>query len=167
MVTYSTAITNTVVGNGALGFSGDSGAANLAMLNQPTGIGIDSAGNLYIADSENCRIRKAASGGGTNAITTIAGNGGVSYSGDGGQATKAQLNTPQGVAADSSGNLYIADTSNHAVRKVTAAGVISTLAGTGTRGLHRRRRRGGRRATARSARRRRGFVRERVHCRYR
>jgi uncharacterized protein (TIGR03437 family) len=134
VVTYSTAITNTMVGNGALGFSGDSGAANLAMLNQPTGIGIDSAGNLYIADSENCRIRKAASGGGTNAITTIAGNGGVSYSGDGGQATKAQLNTPQGVAADSSGNLYIADTANHAVRKVTAAGVISTLAGTGTAG---------------------------------
>ena len=134
VVTYSTAITNTVVGNGALGFSGDSGASNLAMLNQPTGIGIDSAGNLYIADSENCRIRKAAAGGGTNAITTVAGNGGVSYSGDGGQATKAQLNTPQGVAADSSGNLYIADTANHAVRKVTAAGVISTLAGTGTAG---------------------------------
>jgi uncharacterized protein (TIGR03437 family) len=134
IVTYSTAIVNTVVGNGALGFSGDGAASNLAMLNQPTGIAIDSAGNLYIADSENCRIRKAAAGGNTSPITTVAGNGGISYSGDGSRATKAQLNTPLGVAVDSSGNLYIADTANHAVRKVTAAGTISTLAGTGTAG---------------------------------
>jgi uncharacterized protein (TIGR03437 family) len=125
---------NTVVGNGSLGFKGDGSAANAAILNQPTGIALDPSGNLYIADSENYRIRKAASGGGSGAISTIAGNGGVSYSGDGGQATKAQLNSPLGVAADSSGNLYIADTANNVVRKVTAAGAISTLAGNGTLG---------------------------------
>jgi uncharacterized protein (TIGR03437 family) len=124
----------TVVGNGSLGFSGDGSAANKAILNQPTGVALDSAGNLYIADSENYRIRKAVTGGGSGAISTIAGNGGVSYSGDGGAAAKAQLNGPLGVAVDSGGNLYIADTANNAVRKVTAAGTISTLAGSGTLG---------------------------------
>ncbi len=124
----------TVVGNGSLGFKGDGAAANAAILNQPTGIALDSSGNLYIADSENFRIREATNHGGANPISTIAGNGGVSYSGDGGQATKAQLNSPLAVAADSSGNLYVADTANNVVRKVTAAGAISTLAGNGAVG---------------------------------
>jgi uncharacterized protein (TIGR03437 family) len=125
----------TVVGNGSLGFSGDGAAANQAILNQPTGIALDPSGNLYIADSENYRIRKAANEGGSGVISTIAGNGGVSYSGDGGQAIKAQLNSPLGVAVDSAGNLYIADTANNVVRKVTAAGAISTLAGNGKSGF--------------------------------
>jgi len=124
----------TVVGNGSLGFSGDGAASNLAILNQPTGIALDPAGNLYIADSENCRIRKAANEGGSGTISTIAGNGGVSYSGDGGQAIKAQLNTPLGVAVDAGGNIFIADNANNVVRKVTAAGAISTLAGNGKTG---------------------------------
>ena len=92
---------------------------------------VDSAGNLYIADSLNCRIRKVASGGN---ISTFAGNGTLSYSGDGSAASQAQLNTPQGVAADSSGNLYIADTLNNVVRKVSPNGTISNFAGNGGAG---------------------------------
>ena len=135
LVLELTAQVTTVAGTGALGFFGDNGPANQAMLNQPTGIAVDSSGNLYIADSQNCRIRKALAGGNANPIATIVGNGVISYSGDGGQATKAQLNTAMGVAVDSSGNLYIADTSNNVVRKVTASGAISTLAGTGSAGF--------------------------------
>jgi uncharacterized protein (TIGR03437 family) len=122
---------NTIVGNGTAGFGGDGAAATSAELNFPTGLAVDSTGNLYIADSLNHRIRKVA---GSN-ISTIAGNGVLSYSGDGGAATNAQLNTPQAVAADASGNIYIADTANNVVRKVTAAGAISTIAGNGTAGF--------------------------------
>jgi len=89
---------------------------------------VDSAGNLYIADSLNCRIRKVASGGN---ISTLAGNGTLSYSGDGSAANKAQLNTPQGVAADAAGNLYLSDTLNNVVRKVSPNGIISNYAGNG------------------------------------
>ena len=122
---------STIAGNGTAGFSGDGSAGANAELNFPTGVAVDSSGNVYIADLLNLRIRKLTSGG---TISTVAGNGKYSYSGDSGQATSAQLNTPQAVAADSSGNLYIADTANNAVRKVTAAGVISTIAGNGTAG---------------------------------
>jgi uncharacterized protein (TIGR03437 family) len=122
---------STIAGNGTAGYSGDGSTGTNAELNFPTGVAVDSSGNVYIADLVNLRIRKLTSGG---TISTVAGNGKYSYSGDGGQATSAQLNTPQAVAADSSGNLYIADTVNNVVRKVTAAGVISTIAGNGTAG---------------------------------
>ncbi len=122
---------STVAGNGTAGFTGDGSTAVNAELNSPTGVAVDSAGNLYIADSLNCRIRKMASGGN---ISTFAGNGTLSYSGDGGAAIQAQLNNPQGVAADSSGNLYVADTLNNVVRKVSPNGTISNFAGNGGAG---------------------------------
>ena len=121
---------NTVVGNGYDTFAGDGSAATNASLNYPTGIALDSSGNMYIADFLNLRIRKVASGN----ITTIAGNGLLSFSGDGGQALSAQMNGPQGVAADGAGNFYVSDTGNNVVRKVAKGGVISTIAGNGTAG---------------------------------
>jgi uncharacterized protein (TIGR03437 family) len=122
---------STIAGNGTAGFTGDGSTGTTAEISFPTGVAVDSSGNVYIADLVNLRIRKLSSGG---TISTVAGNGKFSYSGDSGQATSAQLNTPQATAVDSSGNLYIADTANHVVRKVTAAGVISTIAGNGTAG---------------------------------
>ncbi|HEV2446215.1 MAG TPA: IPT/TIG domain-containing protein, partial [Candidatus Sulfopaludibacter sp.] len=121
---------STIAGNGTLGFAGDGSSATTAMLNLPAGVAVDSSGNVYIADTLNARVRKISG----SSIGTVAGNGGVSYSGDGGPAAKAQLSSPRAVAADSAGNLYIADTFNHAVREVAANGVISTLLGNGTPG---------------------------------
>lgn len=120
----------TAIGNGTLGFAGDNGPANKVEMNGPTGVALDGSGNIYFVDSLNYRIRKLAGGN----VNTVAGNGLVSRSGDGGAATSAQLNTPLGVAIDGSGNLYIADTLNNLVRKVDAKGVITTFAGTGTAG---------------------------------
>ncbi|HJT88176.1 MAG TPA: NHL repeat-containing protein, partial [Bryobacteraceae bacterium] len=116
---------STIVGNGNLGFSGDGAAATSASLNQPTGVAVDGSGNLYIADQWNLRIRKVDSSGN---ITTIAGSGVLSYSGDGGPAANAQLSTPQGGAVDRAGNLYIADSRNGAIRQVSTAGTINTIA---------------------------------------
>jgi len=124
-------IITTVVGTGAAGFSGDGGTATTAQLNNPSGIAIDVAGNLYIADTNNNRIREVLSSG---TIVTLAGNGTKGYSGDGGSATDAQLASPNSVAVDAVGNLYVADMSNHRVRKVAANGTISTTAGNGIRG---------------------------------
>jgi hypothetical protein len=124
-------VISTVAGNGTRGSGGDGGQATLAQLNQPCGVAVDSEGNLYIADTSNNRIRKVTSGG---VISTVAGNGTQGYNGDGGQATLAQLFYPYGVAVDSAGNLYIADMGNSCIRKVTPAGVISTVAGNRTRG---------------------------------
>jgi len=121
----------TVAGNHTAGYAGDGGAATSASLNEPLGVAVDAAGNIYIADSFNSRIRVVAANG---TITTVAGNGFTGRSGDGGAATSATLNRPQGVAVDAAGNLYIADTDNHVVRKVAVDGTISTLAGNGTRG---------------------------------
>jgi sugar lactone lactonase YvrE len=115
----------TAVGNGTAGFLGDGGAATSAELNYPTGIAFDSSGNLYIADHVNHRIRKVDTSGN---ITTIAGNGTLGYLGDSAAATSAELDSPCGVAVDSSGNVYIADTLNHVIRKV-AGGTITTFAG--------------------------------------
>jgi sugar lactone lactonase YvrE len=115
----------TAVGTGTAGFLGDGGAATSAELNYPTGIAFDSSGNLYIADHVNHRIRKVDTSGN---ITTIAGNGTLGYLGDSAAATSAELDSPCGVAVDSSGNVYIADTLNHVIRKV-AGGTITTFAG--------------------------------------
>src|SRR5579864_765183 len=114
----------TVAGNGEQGFFGDGGLATSASLNTPTAVAVDTNGNIYIADSNNNRIRVVANGN----INTFAGNGTAGYSGDGGAATGASLFTPRGVAVDANGVVYIADTNNHVVRKVSA-GTISTIAG--------------------------------------
>ena len=124
-------VITTVAGNGTWGFSGDGGAAISAQLNGTAGVAVDDAGKLYIADWANNRIRRVDSGGG---ITTVAGNGTQGFSGDGGAATGAALNGPVGVAVDGAGNLYIADSNNHRIRKVDSGGVITTVAGNGTAG---------------------------------
>jgi uncharacterized protein (TIGR03437 family) len=123
-------IITTAVGDGIQGFAGDGGPANKVEMNLPTGVAVDSSGNVIFADSLNNRIRKLAGGN----VSTIAGNGQVSRSGDGGTATAAQMYTPLGVAVDAAGNTYIADTANNMVRRVDSKGVISAFAGTGTAG---------------------------------
>ncbi len=127
---------STIAGNGFAapypgGFAGDGGPATAAELSNTFGVACDKAGNIYIADLENNRIRKVDTGG---IITTIAGNGTGGYSGDGGQATAAELNAPSGVAADTAGNIYIVDANNQCIRLVNRTGVISTVAGNGTGG---------------------------------
>src|SRR5579862_2198231 len=116
-------------GSGALGYSGDgiTGGATNADLYHPYAVAVDSSSNVYIADQYNCVVRKVSSG----TITTVAGTGGsCGYSGNGGQATAAQLYYPAGVAVDGSGNLYIGDYANCVVRKVIlSTGIISTVAG--------------------------------------
>jgi uncharacterized protein (TIGR03437 family) len=121
---------STVAGNGTRGFSGDGGPATSASLDGPGGVAVDGAGNVYIADQSNQRVRRVIGG----RLTTIGGNGGFKFSGDGGPATSASLNRPKGVAVGAAGNLYIADTENNRVREVRG-GIISTMAGNGTRGF--------------------------------
>ncbi|MGW2492599.1 NHL domain-containing protein [Streptomyces sp. NPDC001606] len=123
---------STVAGTGAAGFKGDGGPAAAAQLNYPREVAVDKAGAVYIADTNNHRIRKVTADG---KISTVAGTGAAGFRGDGGPATAAQLNLPLGVAVDSTGALYIAEYYNHRVRKVTADGVISTVAGTGAAGF--------------------------------
>jgi uncharacterized protein (TIGR03437 family) len=120
----------TIAGTGTAGFSADNGPAIGAELNLPPGVAVDASGNVYIADTNNDRIREVTTG----VIATVAGNGTAGYSGDNGVPTSAQLSQPQGIAVDSSGNVYIADTLNNRVR-IISAGLISTLAGTGTAGF--------------------------------
>ena len=126
-----TPIITTVAGDGTVGYSGDNGPATSAELNNPFAVVADGGGNFYIADYSNSVVRKVTTAG---KITTIAGNGTAGYSGDEGPATSAELTSPAGLALDSSGNLYIGDRGNNTVRKVTPAGVISTVAGNGTGG---------------------------------
>ena len=120
----------TLAGNGARRFSGDGGRALDAALNRPAGVCLDSSGDVYVADTGNHRIRKFTAGG---TIVTVAGNGMAGYSGDGGPADKAALNTPSAVEMDANGDLFIADTENHCIRRVSN-GVITTLAGDGQPG---------------------------------
>jgi sugar lactone lactonase YvrE len=124
-------VISTVAGNGTKGYSGDGGPATSAQLGYPYGVAVDAAGNLFIADTYNYRIRKVRPGG---VISTVAGNGIQGYGGDGGLATSAQLGYPYGVAIDAAGNLFIADTYNARIRKVTPGGVIRTVAGNGIQG---------------------------------
>jgi sugar lactone lactonase YvrE len=118
-------VISTIAGSTRFGFGGDGGPATSALLGSPTGVAVDAAGNLYIADSYNQRIRKITVDG---MISTIAGTGTYGFSGDGGPAISAELASPSGVAVDTAGNLYIADLGNFRVRKVTAGGLISTIA---------------------------------------
>lgn len=123
---------NTVVGNGAYGFSGDSGPALNATLKGVASVLIDGAHNLYVTDRENNRVRKVD---GAGTISTFAGNGAGNFFGDGGPATSSGLNRPAAVAFDGNSNMYISDTLNHRIRKVTTAGIMSTIAGTGVVGF--------------------------------
>ncbi|HEY1220801.1 MAG TPA: hypothetical protein VGF03_17800 [Bryobacteraceae bacterium] len=125
-------IITTIAGNGAAGFSGDGGPATAAQLNLPYGLAVDAAGYLYIADLGNNRVRRVSPDG---TIATYAGTGVEGYSGDGGQATATQLCAPRNVAVDAAANVYIAEFEGHRVRKVTPAGIIATVAGTGIAGL--------------------------------
>ena len=131
-VDASTGDISTVAGSTASGFGGDGGTATAARLTSPDDVAVDGSGNLYIADTSNHRIRKVDT---SENISTVAGTGTSGFSGDGGAATAAQLSRPRGVAVDGSGNLYIADASNHRIRKVDTSGNISTVAGTGTSGF--------------------------------
>jgi sugar lactone lactonase YvrE len=121
-------IPTVVAGTGTCGFVGDGGPATAAQLFVPSGVVLDSGGNLYIADTSNNRIRKVDTLG---IITTIAGNGTCGFSGDGGLATSASLCSPTDVGVDSTGNLYIADHDNSRIRRVDTSGTITTVAGNG------------------------------------
>jgi sugar lactone lactonase YvrE len=126
-VDLTTGIITTVAGTGTAGYSGDGGPATSGQLNYPWGIALGGDGSVYVADLSNNRIRKVSPAG---VITTVVGTGARGYGGDGGQATQAELNVPAGVLMDVAGNLYVADSGNQLVRKVSATtGVIETIAG--------------------------------------
>src|ERR1700744_2066758 len=122
----------TFAGNGTAGFSGDGGLATAAELRDPTDVFKDAAGNFYIADKGNNRIRMINTAG---IISTIVGNGTAGYTGDGGPALAASLRNPNRVYVDGAGNIYIADAGNNVIRMVNTTGIISTIAGTGAAGF--------------------------------
>ena len=122
-------IISTLAGTNSSGFSGDGGPAANAKLSAPLGVAVDGLGNLFIADRGNFRIRKISTNG---IITTVAGTNSSGFSGDGGLAVAAKLTSPFAVAVDTSGNLFIADSSNNRIRKVDTNGIITTFAGNGT-----------------------------------
>ena len=123
----------TIAGTGTSGLTGDGGQATAARLNAPVRLAFDAAGNLFIADSGNNKIRKVTTAG---IISTVAGTGTAGNTGDGGQATSARLRTPYDVAFGPDGSMFIADRANHKIRRVAPNGVISTFAGTGTAGYN-------------------------------
>ena len=121
-------------GNGIQGAAGDGGVSGAAQLNHPTDVAVDGSGRLYIADSVNHKIRRVSA---TSIMSTLAGTGVMGFAGDGGPATSAQFSQPYGLAVDSAGNTYVADTNNHRVRRIDAAtNVVTTIAGTGTAGFN-------------------------------
>ncbi len=122
---------STYAGTGVAGFGGDGASALTASMNKPAGLVMDGAGNIYFADNLNNRIRKISAGG---IISTVAGTGVAGYSGDGGTATAAKISNPIGVATDAAGNVYFADNGNNVVRKISTAGIITTIVGNGTVG---------------------------------
>ncbi len=136
-VDAQTGIISTIAGNGGRGYSGNNGPATEAELYEPQGLAIDASGNVYVADKKNHSVRKIEKA--TGKIKNFAGTGTAPFGDedikDGGAATNALLNEPVGLAFDADGNLYIADSKNHRVRKVGTDGNISTVAGTGEAGL--------------------------------
>jgi len=123
-----------IAGTGEPGYSGDGGPACQAKLNGPAGLSIDSQDNLYVADLINCRIRKIDNKTGT--MVTVAGSGQRGYEGDGGLATQAKLNRPEGVFVDDKSNIFVADSGNHCIRKIDGkTGIIKTIAGIGREGF--------------------------------
>jgi len=132
-VDANTGIITTIAGTGDSGFSGDGADATLARLKSPSGIALDATGNIFFCDRGNDRVRKIATDG---TITTVVGKGGFNaFSGDGGQATDAELNNPSGLTIDNDGNLYVVDRDNHRIRKITTDGIINTIVGTGSTGF--------------------------------
>ena len=125
-------IITTIAGNGTSGYSGDEGPAVSAEMSNVSGIAFDAAGNMYLADRQNARIRKVALNG---TISTFAGTGVAGFTGDGGPAINATLYSPNSVAFDGAGNLYVADSSNNAIRKISPSGIITTVVGTGSTGF--------------------------------
>ena len=122
----------TIAGTGTAGFSGDGAQADSADFNSPVGVHGDNTGQIWVADTGNNRVRRVTAG--FDTVVTYAGTGAASYTGDGAAATAATLNAPTDVFVDSTGNVWVADTGNHVIRKITTAGVISTVAGTGVPG---------------------------------
>ena len=127
-IAAGTGMISTIAGTGAAGFTGDGGPAKAAALDRPTALALGSGGDLYVADTNNHRIRRIAAG--TQVITTVAGDGIEGFAGDNGPATAASIDSPSGLALDAAGDLYLADTHNGRVREVNAAtGTIATVAG--------------------------------------
>lgn len=131
---HASGVLTTVAGNGTQGFSGDGGAATSASMDAPSGLAVDAGGNVYLADTHNQRVRRVDAV--TGVITSVAGTGQPGFSGDGGAAAGAALRLPRGLAVDAGGGLYLADSSNHRIRRIDLpAGSITTIAGDGTQGF--------------------------------
>ncbi len=124
-------IITTLAGTGTIGYSGDGGPATACQFWHPNDVGVDTAGNVYVADRDNQVIRKITTGG---MIYTVAGTNVSGYGGDGGPATNAQLNFPSGICLDKTGDIFVADLYNNRIRKIDTAGIITTIVGTGASG---------------------------------